>query len=161
MIEKRLREYKSDLSKLHLIECEMQRIENDIQLIDPSYISAVSYSDMPKSRTNKFSSVVENSVLEAEKNREEVDRLKADLWQLAKDRIILQIKVEYVKALLEALTEEELFVIQRYYLDGLAWHMVAEKYRKEYGIYKTPKTMKYKRYEAIKKMSRNIEKSPV
>ena len=80
MIEQKLREYKSDLSKLHLIECEMQRIENDIQLIDPSYISAVSYSDTPKSRTNKFSSVVENSVLETERNREDADRLKAELW---------------------------------------------------------------------------------
>lgn len=155
MIEQKLREYKSDLSKLHLIECEMQRIENDIQLIDPSYISAVSYSDMPKSRTNKFSSVVENSVLETEKNREEADRLKAELWQMAKDRIILQCKTEYVQALLEGLTEEERFVVEQFYINDVTWRIVAERYRKEFGIYISRTPLKNKRDNAFEKMERN------
>ena len=155
MIEQKLREYKSDLSKLHLIECEMQRIENDIQLIDPSYISAVSYSDTPKSRTNKFSSVVENSVLETERNREDADRLKAELWDKIAERFVLKIKVDYVQALLEGLTEEERFVIELFYFDGLSWYLIAEKHRTKYGIYKTSKTMKNKRYEAMRKMERN------
>ena len=155
MIEKKLREYKSNLSKLHLIECEMQRIENDIQLADPSYISAVQYSDMPKSTTNKFNSIVENTVVEIEKNREHVGRLKADLWELAKDRIILKIKTDFVRALLEGLTSEERFVIESFYFDGLTWYMVSNKYQKQYGIYKTPRTLKTKRYEAMRKMERN------
>jgi len=141
----------------------MQEIENSIQLLDPSYISAVSYSMIPKSITNKFNSIVENTVLEKEKNKEEVDRLKAELWELAKERLYLQIKVEYVQALLEGLTAEEKFIIERYYFDGLQWYMVAEKYRQEYGEYKTAKTMKRKGYEALRKMERNLSKvkSPV
>ena len=163
MIEQKLREHKSNLSRLHLIECEMKRIESEIQVLEPSYISAVQYSVTPKSTTNKISSIVENTVIDIEKNKAEVDRLKAELWELAKDRLILQIKTEHVQALLEGLTAEEKFVIEKYYFDGLPWHIVAEKYRKEYGIYKTAKTMKSKRYEALRKMERNLSKvkSPV
>jgi len=162
-IEQILKRHKSNLSQLYIIECQMQEIENSIQLLDPSYISAVSYSMIPKSITNKFNSIVENTVLEKEKNKEEVDRLKAELWELAKERLYLQIKVEYVQALLEGLTAEEKFIIERYYFDGLQWYMVAEKYRQEYGEYKTAKTMKRKGYEALRKMERNLSKvkSPV
>ncbi len=162
-LENKLKEHKSNLSRLHLIECEMKRIESEIQVLEPSYISAVQYSVTPTSTTNKISSIVENTVIDIEKNKAEVDRLKADLWQLAKDRLILQIKTEHVQALLEGLTAEEKFVIEKYYFDGLLWHIVAEKYRKEYGIYKTAKTMKRKGYEALRKMERNLSKvkSPV
>ena len=159
-IETRLKTYKSDLSKLHLIECSMKELESEIQVIEPSYISAVQYSETPKSITNKFSSIVENSVLEIEKDRAEINRLNADLWQLAKDRIILKCKTDYVEALLVGLTEEERFVIEKFYFDGLAWHIVAEKYRKEYGVYKTLKTMRAKRDDAIRKMERNSSATP-
>jgi uncharacterized protein (DUF885 family) len=156
MIEQKLREYKSNLSKLHLIECEMQRIENEIQLIDPSYISAVQYSNMPKSVTNKFNSIVENTVIEIENNREQMDRLKTDLWGYAAEIAKIKPKIRYVEALLEGLTEEERFAIEKFYFDGLPWHLVAERYSKEYGIYKTPKTMRGKRNEALQKMERNM-----
>lgn len=156
MIENKLREYKSNLSRLKLIECEIKRIENDIELMDPSYISGTAYSQTPKSITNKFNSIVENTVVEIEKNKADMDKLKAELWQLKKDRVILMIKGEYVEALLEGLTEEERFVVEKFYFDGLAWHVVAEKYRKEYGVYKTFKTMKAKRNEALQKMKRNV-----
>jgi hypothetical protein len=71
--------------------------------------------------------------------------------------------VEYTEALLECLTEEERFVVEKYYFDGLPWYAVAERYRSKYGIYKTARTMKSKRYEAIKKMVQNLpkRKSPV
>ena len=163
-IETRLKTYKSDLSKLHLIECSMKELESEIQVIEPSYISAIAYSDVPKSATNKFSSIVENTALENERNKAELDRLKADLWQLARDRIIIQCRVEYVQALLEGLTAEERFVIELFYFDGLTWPAVAEKYRKEYGYYKTARALKYKRRDALEKMEQNAkgcEKSPV
>lgn len=163
MIEQMLREYKSNLSKLHLIECEMQRIENDIQVLDPSYISAVSYSDTPKSQTNKFNSIVENTVIELEKNQEEVDRLKAELWQLAKDRIILKIKTEYVEALLEGLTEEERVIIQLFFFKGFTWRIVADRYRREFGNYINISTLKKKKRAALNKMEKNLAetKNPV
>lgn len=162
-LENKLKEHKGNLSRLHLIECEMKRIESEIQVLEPSYISAFQYTFTPKSTTNKFHSIVENTVLENEKSKAEVDRLKAELWELAKERLYLQIKVEYVQALLEGLTAEEKFIIERYYFDGLQWYMVAEKYRQEYGEYKTAKTMKRKGYEALRKMERNLSKvkSPV
>jgi hypothetical protein len=160
MIEQKLREYKSNLSKLKLIECSMKQLESEIQVLEPSYISAYAFSDAPPSKTYKISSPVENIVLESENKREKVDKLKDRLWDMAKERLYLQCKVEEVEALLIGLTEEERFVIEKFYFDGLAWHIVAEKYRKEYGIYKTAKTMKAKRYEAIRKMGRNLSVTP-
>lgn len=155
-IEDKLREHKSNLSKILLLECDMRRIENEIQTLEPSYISAVQYSDMPKSHTNKFSSVVENTVLEIETNQERIQKLKETLWGKVSEREEYRIKVDEVNALLEGLTEEERFIIEKYYFDGLSWPIVAEKYRKEYGMYKTPKTMKEKKREAIEKMRRNV-----
>lgn len=160
-IEKRLRQYKSDTSKLHLIECEMKRIESEIEELDPTYISAYDYTAPRVQHTR--ASPVEITAVENEKKEAEANRLKNELWELARDRLMLQIKVEYTEALLECLTEEERFVIEKYYFDGLPWYAVAERYRSKYGIYKTARTMKSKRYEAVQKMCQNLpkRKSPV
>ena len=69
MIENKLREYKSNLSKLKLTECSMKQLESEIQVLEPSYISAYAFSDTPPSKTYKISSVVENTVLEGENRR--------------------------------------------------------------------------------------------
>ena len=161
-IEKRLRQYKSDTSKLHLIECEMKRIESEIEVLEPSYILAYDYT-APRVQHTRRASPVEILAVENEKKEAEANRLKNELWELARDRLILQIKVEYTEALLECLTEEERFVIEKYYFDGLPWYAVAERYRSKYGIYKTARTMKSKRYEAVQKMVQNLpkRKSPV
>ena len=50
---------------------------------------------------------------------------------------------------------------EKYYFDGLAWHIVSEKYRREYGIYKTARTLKAKRYDALRKMNNNLQAARV
>ena len=155
MIENKLREYKSNLSKLKLIECSMKQIESEIQVLEPSYISAYAFSDTPPSKTNKFSSVVENSVIDSENRREAVDKLKERLWDMAKERLYLQCKVEEVEALLIGLTEEERFVIELKYLSGLKWPVITRRYEKEFGEYITIRPLKYKRDDALKKLSEN------
>ena len=161
MIEQKLREYRSNLSKLKLTECSMKQLENEIQVLEPSYISAYAFSDTPPSKTNRISSVVENTVLEGENRREQVGKLKERLRDMAKERLYLQCKVEIVQALLVGMTDEERFVIEKYYFDGLAWHIVSEKYRREYGIYKTARTLKAKRYDALRKMNNNLQAARV
>ena len=54
MIEQKLQEYKSNLSKLKLIECSMKQLENEIQVLEPSYISAYAFSDAPTGKTYKI-----------------------------------------------------------------------------------------------------------
>ena len=161
MIEQKLREYKSNLSKLKLIECSMKQLENEIQVLEPSYISAYAFSDVPTGKTYKISSPVEKTVLEQENKQEKVDKLKGRLRDMAKERLHLQCKVEEVQALLVGMTDEERFVIEKYYFDGLAWHIVSEKYRREYGIYKTARTLKAKRYDALRKMNNNLQAARV
>ena len=154
-IEEMLEKYKSNRSQLELLECKMQRKENEIQLLDPSYISAVQYSDMPKSKTNKFSSVVENTVIETELNKEEANRLKGELWDMASEHFDLKLKVKEVNALLEGLTEEERFVIEQFYINDVTWRIVAERYCKEFGIYISKTPLKNKRDNAFEKMEQN------
>lgn len=160
MIEQKLREYKSNLSKLKLIECSMKQIESEIQVLEPSYISAYQYSDVPPSKTNKISSPVENIVIENENKREKVDKLKERLWDMAKERLYLQCKVEMVEAYLTALGAEERFIIEQFYFEKLTWRMVAERYRKEFGNYISRNSLVRKKRSALDKMG-SIEKSPV
>ncbi len=160
MIEQKLREYKSNLSRLKLIECSMKQIESEIQVLEPSYISAYTFSDTPPSKTNKTSSPVENCVLESENKREKVDKLKERLWDMAKERLHLQCKVEEVQAYLTALGAEEKFIIEQFYFEKLTWRIVAERYRREFGNYISRDTLRKKKKAAIRQME-SIEKSPV
>ena len=160
MIEKKLREYKSNLSKLKLTECSMKQLESEIQVLEPSYISAYAFSDAPPSKTNKISSVVENTVLDSENKREKVDKLKERLWDMAKERLYLQCKVEEVEAYLTALGAEEKFIIQQFYFERLTWRIVAERYRREFGNYISRESLRNKKKRALDKME-SIEKSPV
>jgi len=161
MIEQKLREYKSNLSKLKLIECSMKQIESEIQVLEPSYISAYAFSDVPPSKTNKVSSPVENTVLAEENKREKVDRLKADLWELAKDRVTIKCKTDYVEALLTGLTEEERFVIELYYFDGLSEPTIANRYQRQFSTYRNIRTLRRKRFAALRKMERNAAAAKV
>lgn len=160
MIEQKLREYKSNLSKLKLIECSMKQIESEIQVLEPSYISAYAFSGTPPSKTNKISSTVESMVLEGENRREKVDKLKERLWDMAKERLYLQCKVEEVQAYLTALGAEEKFIIEQFCFEKLTWRMVAERYRREFGNYISRDTLRRKKKAAIRQMG-SIEKSPV
>ena len=160
MIEQKLREYKSNLSKLKLTECSMKQLESEIQVLEPSYISAYAFSDTPPSKTNKISSVVENTVLDSENKREKVDKLKERLWDMAKERLYLQCKVEEVEAYLTALGAEEKFIIQQFYFERLTWRIVAERYRREFGNYISRESLRNKKKRALDKME-SIEKSPV
>lgn len=160
MIEQKLREYKSNLSKLKLTECSMKQIESEIQVLEPSYISAYAFTDTPPSKTNKISSVVENTVLETENKREKVEKLKDRLWDMAKERLYLQCKVEEVEAYLTALGSEEKFIIEQFYFEKLTWRIVAERYRREFGNYISRDTLRKKKKAAIRQMG-SIEKSPV
>ena len=156
MIEQKLREYKSNLSKLKLIECSMKQIESEIQVLEPSYISAYSFSETPPSKTNNISSPVENCVLDGENRREKVDKLKEQLWDMAKERLYLQCKVEEVQAYLTALGAEERFIIEQFYFQKLTWRMVAERYRREFGNYVSRDTLRKKKKTAINQMERNV-----
>jgi hypothetical protein len=152
MIEQKLREYKSNLSKLKLTECSMKQLESEIQVLEPSYISAYAFSDTPPSKTYKISSPVEKTVLEQENKQEKVEKLKERLWDMAKERLYLQCKVEEVEAYLIGLTTEERFVIECFYFEVLSEPMIANKYQKQFSIYKNIRTLRRKRFDAIRKM---------
>ena len=154
MIEQKLREYKSNLSKLKLIECSMKQIESEIQVLEPSYISAYAFSDTPPSKTNKVFSPVENIVLEEEAKREKVNRLKDQLWDLARERMELKLRIEEVEAYLIALGAEERFIIEQFYFEKLTWRMVAERYRKEFGNYISREPLRKKKKAALEKMEK-------
>jgi hypothetical protein len=159
MIEQKLREYKSNLSKYKLIECSMKQIESEIQVLEPSYISAYAFSDAPPSKTYKISSPVENTVLAEESKREKVDKLKERLWDMAKERLYLQCKVEEVEAYLTALGAEERFIVEQFFFEGLTWRMVADRYRKEFGNYISRDPLRKKKKDALVKMDKIL--SPV
>jgi len=154
MIEQKLREYKSNLSKYKLIECSMKQIESEIQVLEPSYISAYRYSDVPPSKANKISSPVENIVLAEEAKREKIDRLKDQLWDLARERMELKLRIEEVEAYLIALGAEERFIIEQFYFERLTWRMVAERYRKEFGNYISREPLRKKKKAALEKMEK-------
>jgi hypothetical protein len=89
-----------------------------------------------------------------------VDKLKGRLWDMEKERLYLQCKVEEVQAYLTALGAEERFVVEQFCFEKLTWRMVAERYRREFGNYISRDTLRKKKKAAIRQMG-SIEKSPV
>ena len=101
---------------------------------------------------------MENTVLAEESKLEKVDKLKERLWDMAKERLCLQCKVEEVQAYLTALGAEERFVVEQYYFERLSEPMIAGKYQKQFNIYKNIRTLRRKRFDAIRKIE-SISKS--
>jgi chromosome segregation ATPase len=166
MIEQKLREYKSDLEEMlkkHKenlsnrlsAENEIERLENKLKLLEPSYIQGTAYSDMPKSKTNKFHSTVENNVIDMEYQQTEISALKSNLEWWRDELKEYQYRTRKVEALLEGLTEEEKFVVEQFYINDVTWRIVAERYRKEFGVYISRTPLKNKRDNAFEKMERN------
>ncbi|MGE5327989.1 MAG: hypothetical protein ACM3KR_00575 [Deltaproteobacteria bacterium] len=128
------------------------------EIIESLSMPAVAISDMPKSRTNKFSSPTENVMFGYTENPPEVDiidikgriyRLKIDIEPVKKD-------VEIVECFLAGLSKEEFLVINEHYVYNQKWDYVANAYYERFRQPRHIETLKNIRNEAFNKMNRMI-----
>jgi ArpU family phage transcriptional regulator len=102
-------------------------------LTDDIGVQAQCLSDMPHSQTNKFSSVVENTAFQHQRNKKE---LKKD--------------IKRIDICLSALFEDECFVIRQFYVENQTYNTISERwhnqtkrfYGKDYWISKRKKALK-------------------
>ena len=105
-VESELYKYKSRVAKI-------QKLENEIDNLEPEYINAQSYED--NGRGNSVSNIVETNVI----NKIEIEDEKLNLLRIEKN------KVENIELYLSVLTATERLVIEERYFKGKSWRDIA------------------------------------
>lgn len=132
--------------------------ESTNEVIESLSLSSIAISDMPKSQTNKFNSVTENTMLHYKDEAPEIDiidikskinALKAEIEPLDKD-------VKRVNTFLSGLSKEEFLVINERYIYNQKWEYVSNAYYESFHQPRHIETLKNIRNEAFNKMGRMI-----
>jgi hypothetical protein len=112
--------------------------------IEEICLAAPVISDIPKSVTNKFSSVTENAAIEyPERIKELCKMINSISWEIAD-----------TSDLMKFLPEDEKFIVELKYLDDRenTWKEIIEKYDKKFDISISLETVKRKKNLALEKI---------
>lgn len=101
-VEAMLYNYKNTLAEIKILKRDLEILENDYR-----GTGAISYEEKT-GKTNAFSSEVENEVI---KRAEKIQRLKNKIR-------LKEIEIEKIDAVLEALNENDEFLIKEYYMNN-------------------------------------------
>lgn len=102
IVEAMLYNYKNILAEIKILSRDLEILENDYR-----GTGAISYEEKT-GKTNAFSSEVENEVI---KRVEKIQRLKNKIR-------LKEIEIEKIDAVLEALNENDEFLIKEYYMNN-------------------------------------------
>lgn len=120
-----------------MFEISIKNMQNEIEnLKKEDGASAINYSGIQTSPTNKFSSSTENTALSIS---ERIDYLEHSIKRM-KNRL------ESINEALEGLTEIERDIITKRYIEGSQWYVIA------YHVKYTERWCKQLRSKAIKKL---------
>ena len=129
------RAVESELYKYKYRVAKIQKIENEIENLEPKYINAQSYEDI--GRGNSVSNIVETNVI----NKLEIEDEKLNLLRIEKN------KVENIELYLSVLTATERLVIEERYFHGKSWRDIAS------DLSYSESAVKKKRRNAINKIA--------
>lgn len=107
------RAVESELYKYKYRVAKIQKLENEIDNLEPKYINAQSYED--NARGNSISNIVETNVIK----KLEIEDEKLNLLRIEKN------KVENIELYLSVLTATERLVIEERYFKGKNWRDIA------------------------------------
>lgn len=170
-IETLLKNYRINKAKIRCGELEIEGLEEYIKK-GPQYDStkdeeiegmslAVNASDMPRSVTNKFHSIVEDVAMSYCREwakrpptplevRERIAEIKSRIEPLRQEVKIVD------EVILPCLNAKELFVIKKLYIEGYSWKEITEIYADEFDI-KEERTLKDIRKFAFQKIKEVIK----
>ena len=177
-IENMLRDFKSNEAKRTESELQIEEIEEALcyagtgyeeskdETIESMQLSSQAISDVPKSKTNKVSDKVFNTLINYEKNRRyinKIDReeLKNQLKKLNNLKYDLDKKIVRVKNMLNQLSAEQRIVVETYYMERSKWDYVEKVYYEEFEIHKNIRQLQRYKEEALESMLKvvNLEMS--
>lgn len=155
-VEEQLKRYKEYKSKVKLYEVREKELLQKLELSEVSYISSSAWSHIPKSITNKFNSVVENTVIERENIKKDNAKILHELNNVLQDKFYYQCELDKTEALLICLSAKEKFIIEKFYFDAFTWNDVVRLYIEKFGLQneRTVRQLKRIRDDAIKKMEK-------
>lgn len=107
------RAVESELYKYKYRVAKIQKLENEIDNLEPKYINAQNYED--NARGNSISNIVETNVIK----KLEIEDEKLNLLRIEKN------KVENIELYLSVLTATERLVIEERYFKGKNWRDIA------------------------------------
>lgn len=125
-LESWLYNYKSLQIAIKNLELELQNINNSIKAID--------YSSSSSSKTNKFSSVIENEIAREENIKRKIS--------------FMRMKIQQIDAALEVLNEEEHEIICNFYMKGQRYFEIAANDK----VMTSERTCKRIKVRALKKI---------
>ena len=131
----KFRAVESELYKYRYRVAKIQKLENEIENLEPKYINAQNYGDI--GRGNSVSNVVETNVIK----KIEIEDEKLNLLRIEKN------KVENIELYLSVLTDSERLVIEERYFKDKSWRDIAS------NLSYSESAVKKKRRNAIKKIA--------
>jgi hypothetical protein len=151
-----LQTFASDLHKYNIMLLGVKDINREVlDRISFVALSVVPMSDMPRSQTNKFSSIVENQVMLANKG------ISMDTqYELKKMGEILQKRHELIDLILSA---GEVFIVSLKYFEKTThgkehtWAEIAGKYAKRYNMdYIDKRTISRWHWQILRKLEKGL-----
>lgn len=167
-LEAMLREHLKNESKLNEIELKKEEYqerlryagtvhqETDKEIIENMQLAGRGY-DSIYSNTNTTSDKTLNTVIRYHKeeqhiNREDREFLERKIEEFDKIKDNLNKKIVRVRNMLEQLSEDEEFVIRKYYMKKSKWDYVEKEYFDTFDVHKTVKQLQTYRDSALTSM---------
>lgn len=167
-VEKMLIEHPKNEAKLTEVELKLEEYQQRLEyegtryedtseeVIEAMQLSGQAYDSIP-SNTNKVSDKIANVAMNYHKqekyiNKEDRFFLKTKINEYQNIKDTLDKKIVRVKNLLNQLSEDEEFVVRKYYMKKAKWDYVENQYLMEYKKPKSIKQLQAYRDNALKSM---------
>lgn len=154
-IEKLLKEYRRQSSRLQLLILRKEQIQRELERI-PDEVKYYNMTDIIEFSppTNKINRTIEEAGI---KSAEIHKDLQSSLHIIIRQIIELEKEIKIVDAIITGLTDRERFVIDKIFFCGLRLYCIPSLFYENFKETVSPKTIKRISREAIEKMEELIK----
>jgi len=149
-VEKELQQYRFNISRVKFLEKELFKLSSPNFIADSvNYYNSPIFNNPQITETNKFYSITESAGIKSAKLSPKIEKIKDKINKEIRE---LKDKIQTINILLEALDNQESFIIKAFYIEGLSWFLIILEYQKEFGNNISSDTLKRKRKYGLEKM---------
>lgn len=142
---------------------ENGKIESDIEIIAGMSLSTPILSSIPKSITNKYSSITENVALNylqfLEPSSLEIAEIEKKISEQKKILTYSFERINLIEQMFLQLNEQEKFIIENIYINCYSLNKTLSMFNKEYPDFsiETYRAIRIRKFKALKKMTKRIK----
>ncbi len=153
-----LSSYKADKARIEHLKVETEALRTVAAELERARVTNAAVpqtqnlSGMPRGSSPSDPTAVIAVRLASGWEGEDIEQLKSELREFELEKRIRSNHVSYVEAWLQALNEQEHFVIWKQVINGELWRSIADDYAKQYGICVSQDSMSRLKHKALNKI---------